>query len=98
MRNDKYFLYALDKIKEILNKINFKGSVYLFGSSVTENYLDISDMDIAVVTPQKKLFTLLKYELEELNIPYKIDLTNLEEAGEKLKKEILKSGVLIWKN
>jgi len=40
----------------------------------------------------------LRYQLEELPIPYKIDLIDLEEVGNNLREEILKSGVIIWKN
>jgi len=82
MRKDKYFYNALSRIKEIFVKMNCKGVAYLFGSSVREDYLNISDIDIAVISPDKKMINLLRYEIEELNIPYKVDLTDLREAGE----------------
>jgi predicted nucleotidyltransferase len=98
MRNDKYFLDALDKIKNLLSTIALRGSVYLFGSSVKESYKSTSDIDIAVISDDKKKVILLKSEIEELNIPYKVDLIDLKEAGEKIREEILKDGVLIWKS
>ena len=98
MRNDKYFLDALDKIKNLLSTIALNGSVYLFGSSVKESYNNTSDIDIAVLSDDKKKVILLKSEIEELNIPYKVDLIDLKEAGEKIREEILKDGVLIWKS
>jgi len=98
MRNDKYFLDALDKIKNLLSTITLRGSVYLFGSSVKESYKSTSDIDIAVISDDKKKVILLKSEIEELNIPYKVDLIDLKEAGEKIREEILKDGVLIWKS
>jgi predicted nucleotidyltransferase len=98
MRTDKYFIESLERIKTLLSRLNFKGTVYLFGSSVREDYKKTSDIDLAVSTNDKKIITLLKYELEELPIPYKIDLLDLEEVGEELKKEILNQGILIWKN
>ncbi len=98
MRKDKYFLDTLEKIKNLLSELNFKGTVYLFGSSVREDYKESSDIDLAVLTSDKKIITLLRYQLEELPIPYKIDLVDLEEVSKDLKEEILKSGVVIWKN
>jgi predicted nucleotidyltransferase len=80
MRRDKYFLESLERIKTLLSRLNFKGTVYLFGSSVREDYKKTSDIDLAVSTSDKKLITLLKYKLEELPIPYKIDLLDLENA------------------
>jgi predicted nucleotidyltransferase len=38
MRKDKYFLDSLERIKTLLSRLNFKGTVYLFGSSVREDY------------------------------------------------------------
>jgi len=98
MRKDKYFRDTLEKIKNLLSEFNFKGTVYLFGSSVREDYKESSDIDLAVLTSDKKIITLLRYQLEELPIPYKIDLVDLEEVSKDLKEEILKSGVVIWKN
>ena len=98
MRRDKYFLDTLEKIKNLLSELNLKGTVYLFGSSVREDYKESSDIDLAVLTSDKKIITLLRYQLEELPIPYKIDLVDLEEVSKDLKEEILKSGVVIWKN
>ena len=96
MRRDKYFLDTLEKIKNLLSELNLKGTVYLFGSSVREDYKESSDIDLAVLTSDKKIITLLRYQLEELPIPYKIDLVDLEEVSKDLKEEILKSGVVIW--
>ena len=96
MRRDKYFLDTLEKIKNLLSEFNFKGTVYLFGSSVREDFKESSDIDLAVLTSDKKIITLLRYQLEELPIPYKIDLVDLEEVSKDLKEEILKSGVVIW--
>ena len=98
MRQDKHFLDSLEMIKSTLSKLNLKGTVYLFGSSVREDYKSFSDIDLAISTSDKKLIPLLRYQLEELPIPYKIDLIDLEEVGNNLREEILKSGVIIWKN
>ena len=98
MREDKKFFEALEKIKNILIKKNIKGIVYLFGSSIREDYIKTSDIDLAIDTPDKKIITLLRNEFEELNIPYKIELIDLKEAGKNLREEILKTGIILWKN
>ena len=98
MRQDRHFLDSLEMIKSTLSKLNFKGTVYLFGSSVREDYKSFSDIDLAISTPDKKLIPILRYQLEELPIPYKIDLIDLEEANTNLKEDILKNGIIIWKN
>jgi len=98
MREDKKFFEALEKIKNILIKKNIKGIVYLFGSSIRDDYIKTSDIDLAIDTPDKKIITLLRNEFEELNIPYKIELIDLKEAGKNLREEILKTGIILWKN
>jgi predicted nucleotidyltransferase len=71
MRRDKHFLDSLERIKTLLSRLNFKGTVYLFGSSVREDYKKTSNIDLAVSTSDKKLITFLKYELEKLPNLYK---------------------------
>ena len=98
MRSDKYFLMAIEKIKEVLNRVGKEGMVlYLFGSSVRDDFSRTSDIDLAIENADRKTVTLLRAEFEELNIPYKIDLVDLSTASEKLKEEILKTGVVIWR-
>jgi predicted nucleotidyltransferase len=97
MRNDKYFVDALEKIKQTIKKLNIKGTVYIFGSSIRDDYLKTSDIDLAIKTKNTKDIAILRYELEELNIPYKVDLIDLTYAANKLKEIILKEGIILWK-
>jgi predicted nucleotidyltransferase len=98
MRKDKTFMEALKKIREVFRKRNLKGTAYLFGSSIREDYLRTSDIDIAVDCLEEGVVTLLRSEMEELDIPYKIELIALFEASGELRKEILTRGVVLWKN
>ena len=98
MRKDKNFINALEKIKEVFHKKNVKGVAYLFGSSIRDDYLKTSDIDIAIDSSDKRIITILRNEFEDLNIPYKIELIDLSEVGEDLKKEILTKGIIVWKN
>ncbi|MGC9101284.1 MAG: nucleotidyltransferase domain-containing protein [Caldisericum sp.] len=99
MRKDEVFVKSLIMIIELFKEtLNPGVKVYLFGSSVKEDYKKFSDIDIALENADTKALTLLKYKLEDLNIPYKVEIIDLSKVSEKLKKEIFKTGVLIWKN
>lgn len=99
MRKDEAFVKSLNMIIELFKEtLNSGAKAYLFGSSVREDYKKFSDIDIALENADSKAITLLKYKLEDLNIPYKVEITDLSKVSEKFKKEIFKNGVLIWKN
>ena len=87
----------LNKIYQILNKykknINW---VKIFGSRATGNYNFNSDIDIAI-SLKTNIYNLLKADLEESDIFYKIDLVNYNElTNNKLKVSIDKEGILIF--
>jgi len=99
MRKDETFVKSLNMIIELFKEtLNPGVKAYLFGSSVREDYKKFSDIDIALENADSKAITLLKYKLEDLNIPYKVEIIDLSKASERFKKEIFKNGVLIWKN
>jgi len=99
MRKDEAFVKSLNMIIELFKEtLNSGAKAYLFGSSVREDYKKFSDIDIALENADSKAITFLKYKLEDLNIPYKVEIIDLSKASEKFKKEIFKNGVLIWKN
>jgi len=99
MRDDEIFKKSLNLILEVLKKnLNPKAKVYLFGSSVKDDYKKFSDIDIAIENGDKKAITTIRYQIENLNIPYKVEIIDLSEVSKKFKKEILETGVLIWRN
>jgi len=99
MRKDEAFVKSLNMIIELFKEtLNSGAKAYLFGSSVREDYKKFSDIDIALENADSKAITLLKYKLEDLNVPYKVEIIDLSKVSEKFKKEIFKNGVLIWKN
>lgn len=72
----------------------------LFGSRARKDNHDRSDVDIAVEPRGKfdnRKINVLKNKMEELNIPYKVEIVNLNEVSESFRKEILKDAV-IWKD
>jgi len=98
MRRDDWILKTLERIKKVLSQRKVRGVVYLFGSSVRDDYRRTSDIDLAIDSPDRGVVTILRSDFEELDIPYKVDLVDLSEVGESLREEILKGGVIIWKN
>ncbi|MBN2267332.1 MAG: nucleotidyltransferase domain-containing protein [Candidatus Babeliaceae bacterium] len=71
--------------------------IYLFGSRATHKNRPGSDIDIAIDNGSTVDFaTLLKVwgELDESNIPYKVDLVDLQASSESFRQEIFKKGVL----
>ena len=87
----------LNKIYKILNKYKDNISwVKIFGSRATGNYNFNSDIDIAI-SLKTNIYNLLKADLEESDIFYKIDLVNYNElTNNKLKVSIDKEGILIF--
>jgi predicted nucleotidyltransferase len=99
MRDDEIFRKSLNLILEVLKKnLNSQAKVYLFGSSVKGDYKKFSDIDIAIENGDKEAITNIRYQIENLNIPYKVEIIDLSKVSKEFKKEILKTGVLIWKS
>jgi len=99
MRDNKIFKKSLNLILEVLKKnLNPQVKVYLFGSSVKGDYKKFSDIDIAIENGDKEAITNIRYQIENLNIPYKVEIIDLSKVSKEFKKEILKTGILIWKS
>jgi predicted nucleotidyltransferase len=99
MRDDEIFRKSLNLILEVLKKnLNSQAKVYLFGSSVKGDYKKFSDIDIAIENGDKEAITNIRYKIENLNIPYKVEIIDLSKVSKEFKKEILKTGILIWKS
>ncbi len=97
MRDETFFHISIDLLKNIFKRLlTNKGCVYIFGSSVRDDYNRYSDIDIAVGNTNSRMIRLLKYEIENLNIPYKVEVIDLNNVSMKIKKTILNEGIKIW--
>ncbi len=91
----------LDKLKKLTLDV-FEGEdvkIILFGSRARRNNQITSDVDIGLLASlklNKKKEILLKEKVEELNIPYKVDIVDLSDASEDFRDEALK-GAVVWK-
>jgi len=76
-----------------------KVSIILFGSRAKGNFYYNSDIDIGILPENgydRRKMTVTREKLEELNIPYKVDVVDLSEVSESFKENVLKYGE-IWK-
>lgn len=86
-------------IIDIINKYIEVDLIYLFGSFLTINYNEKSDIDIAVFAKskiEKEVFIKIKMELMK-ETEREIDLIDLWESNPVLDKEILFKGKNIYK-
>lgn len=71
--------------------------IYLFGSRARKKHAPGSDIDLAIDSPQKidrHLLCKIKEELEDANIPFFIDIVDLQSADNEIKSQIDKDKVL----
>jgi predicted nucleotidyltransferase len=68
---------TIESISSVLSKYSKIEQVIVYGSRAKGNYREGSDIDIVLIAPTLTTKDLLKIEneLEELMLPYKIDLS-----------------------
>lgn len=72
----------------------------LFGSRARGDYSRVSDIDIGILpekTLEKKKLVLLKEKVDDLNLPYTVDVVDLSKVTRAFREKALRDGV-IWKN
>ena len=84
-------------IIEILKKYEEVESAKIFGSRARGDYREASDIDIALFGEKltSSINTKIFFEIEDLYLPYKIDLINFNSINpdDTIKDNILKEGV-----
>jgi predicted nucleotidyltransferase len=92
----------IEKLKDLVLGI-FRGEdvgIVLFGSRARNENSLRSDVDIGLIPRGKfdrKKITILKEKVEDMNIPYKVDIVNFAEVSADFRVEALK-GAIAWKN
>ncbi|MFW6159758.1 MAG: nucleotidyltransferase family protein [Acidobacteriota bacterium] len=77
-----------------------KVKIILFGSRSRKDNFPASDVDIGIIPSERideRKLILLREKIEELNIPYKVDIVNFDDVSSDFKKEAQKDAVL-WKD
>ena len=91
---------VVNKIVDILKKYEEVESAKIFGSRARGDYRKGSDIDIAIFGDKltHTINTKIFYEIDDLYLPYMIDLINFNSlrTDDKLRENILKEGVEIY--
>lgn len=92
----------LEKLKElVLASVGDENvKVVLFGSRARQDHCGTSDVDIGLIpyaALNKKKMVLLKDMVDELNIPYKVEIVDFSQVSSDFKEEALR-GAIIWKD
>ncbi|NPV02821.1 MAG: nucleotidyltransferase domain-containing protein [Brevinematales bacterium] len=85
----------LEKVRVILRKYIPDMSVCAFGSRVKGNSEDYSDLDIAVLGDnglEFSVYTRLKEEFEESDLPFRVDIVDYSKVSPEFKKIISETG------
>lgn len=90
----------LENIVKILRKYNEVESAKIFGSRARGDYRKASDIDIALFGEHLtySINTKIFYEIDELYLPYKVDLINFNSLSveNEIRDNILKEGIEIY--
>jgi len=100
-------MYPTERVKKVVTLVDRQvkarlgrtSQVIWFGSWIKGSAIRTSDIDLAISrdggVPQSEYARLVAWIDEDLDTLYRIDLVNLDEAGEALRGEILSEGVIV---
>lgn len=91
-----------EKLKEVFLRFlkDEDIKVVLFGSRARGDFVNTSDVDIGIIIKKeidRKNLILLREYIEELNIPYKVEIIDFSTVSEEFKQMALKEAV-VWKD
>lgn len=93
----KHMIEYKEKLIKAIKYHYPKAKIYLFGSWATGKQRASSDIDLAVDAGEEMDFyeyDRLTKTIENLDIPYKIDVIDMHVISKELKDRILKEGIL----
>lgn len=98
VRKENTYLLAL---KQFLNTYfrNDKVKIVLFGSRATSINSIVSDVDIGIMPDEaldKKKIAYLAEKIDNLNLPYKVEIVDFSEVANDFRENALKEAV-VWK-
>lgn len=84
---------AADQIADLLKSDFGAEEVYLFGSTLIQDYFYLhSDIDIGVKGMALEKFLLAVYEVNAMDHGFKVDLVDLTKCDDSLKRRIVEGG------
>ena len=78
-------------VRHILKRHVPNATVWVFGSRVKQTANNSSDLDLAIVSPSKislRVMNLLKFDFEESDLPFKVDVLDWQSISDDFKKVI----------
>jgi len=75
-------------------------TVILFGSRARGDFSRVSDIDIGILPGKnfdRRKLVFLKERIEDLNIPYTVDIVDLSRVSKVFKEKALREGI-VWKH
>jgi len=73
--------------------------IVVFGSRARGEETVGSDVDIGIISVDSlngQKLTLVKEKIEQLNLPYNVDVVDLSQSSEKFRSDVLKDAI-VWK-
>ncbi len=95
---NKYLSKLKQVVIDFLQDENVK--IILFGSRARRDNSIGSDVDIGIIphgTINSKKLAVLRAKIDDLNIPYKVEIVNFQEVSSGFKKETMKEAV-VWRD
>lgn len=88
----------LDEIISIISRLYPKSVIWAYGSRVDGTAHEGSDFDLAIKSygQEETDYMGLKEELQESNVPFLIDIFELDRLPENFQKEIKKNYVVLY--
>jgi len=88
----------LQTIKQIIlaSLGDYPVRAYLFGSHATGRAVRASDIDVAVLSEgvlPAGLLSRIREEIDNSNVPYRVDLVDLSQTDEAFRQRVLKEGI-----
>ena len=88
-------------VKKILEKNLFSGDVkvWVFGSRAIKARKEFSDLDLAIESKQilpLSIMSSLEYDFSESDLPYKVDIVDLNNVSENFRNKIQTEMILFW--
>ena len=93
---------TVGKLKEVVLRFlkDEEVKVVLFGSRARGDSVNTSDVDIGIIIGEgadRKKLVLLREYIDEMNIPYKVEIVDFSTISEEFKEMALKEAV-VWKD
>ena len=86
----------INQVKEIILKHAKPVRIYLYGSQVTGDASDGSDIDIAYEDPDDKNGYLIEEDIKQINTLIKIDVKNISKTEERFKNRVKSTGRVLY--